>query len=632
MTALPPCPSVSPQPGFLARLLRDRAGNTLALAAAALFPLLGLIGGGVDIGRGYLSQSRLQQACDSGVLAARKRLGTEVAVTGEIPELAAAAGERFFNLNFRSGAYGTENRTFEMTLEEDFSISGRATVDVPTTLMAVFGFAEMPVEVSCQAQLNMSNMDVMMVLDTTGSMLETNPGDSQPKIAVLREVVKSFYAQLEANKAAGARTRYGFVPYSQNVNVGYLLQSDWMVDELTLQAQVSQASGAAPTPTITHVSGSMTTSAQPDAAVCPASTVTWTDGPITSGGGGKSGRTEADGTDYVCGAADTNGMMSVTATVYSDYVFDWFIPNAPATPPQYEAITMDVSALNGSSGTAPILDGNAGLPASLQAELDPTGLISQFRGCVMERQTYEIADYDDVDLARALDLDLDRVPDASDPATQWRPVFSEFLLVKTPHAKNIFNLDQLLGNITKNLVSWQLRNRPACPAPSRKLAPMTATEIAAYVDSLQPAGNTYHDIGMLWGGRLLSPTGLFAGENADQPNRPTSRHMVFLTDGYTVTQPTNYTTYGIEQLERRRWGPSSAATLNQTVDSRFSYACEEVKKRNITVWVISFGVGSDAKLEACAGAGRYFVASDAEALNEAFATIAKRMGELRVTR
>src|SRR5688500_189713 len=248
MTGLPPCPAPCAEAGFFARLLRDRAGNTMAMVAAALFPLLGLIGGGIDMGRGYLSQSRLQQACDSGVLAARKRLGAEVAVSGEIPEDAAASGERFFNLNFRSGAYGTEERKFVMTLEEDYSITGRATVSVPTTLMAVFVFTQIPVSVECTAQLNMANMDVMMVLDTTGSMGETNPGDSKNKIAVLRDVVKSFHAQLEANKGPGARTRYGFVPYSQNVNVGYLLKSDWMVDEMTIQAKVSTTTGLAPTP------------------------------------------------------------------------------------------------------------------------------------------------------------------------------------------------------------------------------------------------------------------------------------------------------------------------------------------------------------------------------------------------
>jgi Flp pilus assembly protein TadG len=633
MTAMPPCPARPTPTGFLARLLRDRAGNVMVLTAAAIFPLIGLLGGGIDIGRGYLSKSRLQQACDSGVLAARKRMGTDIAVSGVIPDEAAESGARFFNLNFREGAYGSRDSNFTMTLEDDFSLTGQATVEVPTTLMAVFGFSEMPISVECQAQLNMNNMDVMMVLDTTGSMLETNLGDTQNKMAVLRGVVKAFHAELEANKPPRSRIRYGFVPYATNVNVGYLLKSDWMADDMSIQALVSTTLGAAPTPTITPVSGTAVTSNLPRSATCPLSTVIMTDGPITNAYGGKSGRSTANGTDYVCGSADRSGVFSVTATLYTNYVFNWFIPYAPATVPQWEALTMDVSALNGSSGNALILDGNAGLTAAQKAESDPIGLISQFRGCVMERATYEITDYDNVDLTRAIDLDIDRVPDPSNPATQWRPLLSEFSLVKTPRAKNIFDLDVLLDNIPRNLVNWNLRSLPWCPAPARKLAPMTAAEVATYVDALRPDGNTYHDIGMIWGGRLLSPTGLFAAENADvSPARPTSRHMVFLTDGYTFTAPMNYSTYGIEQLERRRWGPGSAKSQNQTVDNRFSFACEEVKKKNITVWVISFGIGADAKLEACAGADRYFVASDAEGLQEAFTAIARRMGELRVTR
>src|SRR6478735_3769933 len=207
---------------LLGRLLRDRAGNTLMLVAAALFPLLAMIGGGVDMSRGYLSQSRLQQACDAGVLAARKRLGTEAAVTGQIPELAAIVGQRFFDLNFADGAYGTVDRTFQMTLESDYSISGKATVSVPTTLMQIFGHQAMAVEVECQAQLDMANTDVMMVLDTTGSMAQINPGDTVPRIQALKTTVAEFYDQLNAAANAGTRLRFGFVPYSSNVNVGAL--------------------------------------------------------------------------------------------------------------------------------------------------------------------------------------------------------------------------------------------------------------------------------------------------------------------------------------------------------------------------------------------------------------------------
>ena len=48
--------------------------------------------------------------------------------------------------------------------------------------------------------------------------------------------------------------------------------------------------------------------------------------------------------------------------------------------------------------------------------------------------------------------------------------------------------------------------------------------------------------------------------------------------------------------------------------------------------MISFGTAANPVMEACAGADRYFVAADAEELDETFETIAKRMGELRVTR
>lgn len=616
--------------GFLARFRRDETGNTLALVAAALFPMLGLIGGGVDIGRGYLSQSRLQQACDSGVLAARKRLGTDAAVTGEIPESAATAGQRFFNLNFGRGAYGTENRTFQMTLEADFSVSGRATVDVPTTLMAIFGFSRMPVAVECQAQLNMSNMDVMMVLDTTGSMASTNPGDTKPKIAVLRDVVKSFHAQLEANRSPGARLRYGFVPYSSNVNVGYLLRSDWMVDEMTIQARVSEEktrlSEAAP------VSGTATALAPTPSVNCPPSTVDWVDLSITYQPGGQRGRSVINGTEYSCEAVPTTGRFIVSGTVYKDYVIEWFLPNGNSAGWRYEGLSMDVSALNGASGGSLILDGKAALPADTLAQTDPLGLISQFRGCIMERETYEIGDYANLELARALDLDIDRVPDPSNPSTQWRPLFSEIHLTKTKKARKVDDLDTLIRDRDEYLAGSQLLARPSCPTQARKLAPMTAGQIAAYANSLQPVGNTYHDIGMIWGGRLLSPTGLFAAENADQPGQPTSRHMIFLTDGETATAPYNYGTYGLEMVEERRWRTRSRVTLDQTVERRFAFACEEVKKKNITVWVISFGTAANPVMQACAGPNRYFVADDARQLEDAFATIAKRMGELRVTR
>ena len=61
---------------FLARLRRDKSGNTLAIAAAAFIPLVGIIGSGVDMSRLYIVKTRLQHACDAGALAGRKAMGS----------------------------------------------------------------------------------------------------------------------------------------------------------------------------------------------------------------------------------------------------------------------------------------------------------------------------------------------------------------------------------------------------------------------------------------------------------------------------------------------------------------------------------------------------------------------------
>ena len=58
--------------GFLSRLGRNQAANTLAIMAFALIPLIAVAGSAMDMARLYYVKSRLQQACDAGALAGRK--------------------------------------------------------------------------------------------------------------------------------------------------------------------------------------------------------------------------------------------------------------------------------------------------------------------------------------------------------------------------------------------------------------------------------------------------------------------------------------------------------------------------------------------------------------------------------
>ncbi|VWX50519.1 conserved hypothetical protein [Novosphingobium sp. 9U] len=540
---------------FLQQFRRDQRGNTFLVVAACLIPMLAVIGGGIDISRGYLARTRLQQACDSGVLATRKKIGGTVITTGIIPTDANAAGTRFFNLNFQDGAYGTTDRAFAMTLASDYTINGSASVSVPTSVMKLFSVDILPVSVNCSAQFHYANTDIMMVLDVTGSMNDTNSGDTSSKISVLRQTVKDFYASIESNKTQGTRIRYGFVPYSTNVNVGYLLKSAWVADtsDLESRSQVSTGSG-----------------------------------------------------------------------------YKW----------RYKTETVNVSSLkSGSSSNLPkgtSLNMKIGGTAS-----SPTQVAVPFDGCIEERKTYVINDYNNVDLTKARDLDIDAVPDSSNPDTQWHIMLRDVSFLRA------YTITQNWNGSLSISGSWQGKGSgyedsntnytaadsvglAACPAEARKLAEMTSTEVAAYVNSLVAAGSTYHDIGMIWGGRLISPTGIFASENGDVNGRPSMRHLIFLTDGDTAPLEYSYGTYGVEPLSQRRWNSSSSYNLTQTVENRFTYACNQVKNKNVTVWVIGFGTNVTDLMKNCAGSGHWFQAANATQLSNAFAAIAASIGDLRI--
>lgn len=551
-----------------------------------------------------------------------------------MPAEVKAAGERFFNLNFGAGAYGTINRSFTLTMQSDLAINGEASVDVPTTVMQIFGYGNVPVKVRCGARLNFTNTDVMMVLDTTGSMNETNAGDSAPKIDILRSVVKSFYAKLEASKTASTRIRYGFLPYSTNVNVGGLLKSDWMVDEWTYQSRKSAPFGS---PQLVwsedYVSGTVDYLRASYVTSCPADTLKYTEisGGYNSDGTG-SGREQIDGMYYSC-SNDSEGRLVAYPMRYTAYVRDWQVTetkNAWLYQPQ----KIDVTWTKG-TGSAPL---NVGASSSIDADGTPdatTPLWTDFEGCIEERDTYEIDDYAHVDFTKALDLDLDLVPDPSKPGTQWRPLLGGYIFDRGMWWDGSGTWEQ---NPVKNAETYLMprwAGLSVCPNPARNLEALSPTDIDTYLYSLVAEGSTYHDIGMIWGGRMLSPSGIFAGENADIGGVPTSRNMIFLTDGETAPYDLSYGTYGVEPLDQRRWNidnPKGGLTLTQVVEGRFSVACEEVKKKNITVWVISFGISLNPMLTKCAGPGHAFEARDAATLSDTFSKIAEQLGDLRISK
>lgn len=625
---------------FLRRLARDRSGNTFAIVAASIAPLLAMIGGGIDMGRSYLSQARLQQACDSGVLAARKRLGSAIVTDGQVPSTVVDVGNRFFELNFRDGAYGTRNRTFQMALEENYAISGIAQVDVPTTIMALFGNKNMPLKVECEANLNFSNTDVMFVLDTTGSMNDTNPGDSVSRIDAMRQVVRDFHAQLEGSKTPGTRIRYGFVPYSTNVNVGRLLRDDWVVNEWTYQSRVWKPDPASIYTQTDWMNWTYKSGSSTDKLV-DSYKATW----VPGSGEYSSGSYQCKRPNPANTATYDDTLLSTRSEPYAGP------PEGTKVTEHYKrvvngkeystSLSGDTCNVNERTHDALVLEfDKVSYPKSRGTWLykpvvkDVSKWRSESNGCMEERSTYEIYSMSEpVDFDRALDLNIDMVPIAGNPDTQWRPMYPNVIWERKIQNENANNFSVAEVEFGGNY--FRPADYPglvACPTPARKLAEMNAGQVDSYLASLRVQGQTYHDIGMIWGGRLISPTGIFADENADVNNRPTTRHLIFLTDGQTQPMGKAYTSYGVEPLDNRRWTDRPDPLLDRTIEMRFAIACEEVKNKNVTVWVVGFGTAMNDVMVRCAGDGHHFTANNADDLKNAFKQIAKSLAELRVSR
>jgi hypothetical protein len=214
--------------GFLQRLARNEAGNTLALMAAAMVPFTILVGSGVDLAVAYMARGKLQNACDAGVLAARQSMEGTV-----FDSAVEAEADRFFDFNFPDATAGSTDIEFEVTQDDDdeTQLFGSASANVPTTLMRITGVNEIPISVSCDAKRDMGHNDIMLVLDVTGSMLcapgvASCKGPSEQagsKIGRLRTGAAGIYRGLDSDD--GSIIRFGIMPYSSTVNVARSLKN-----------------------------------------------------------------------------------------------------------------------------------------------------------------------------------------------------------------------------------------------------------------------------------------------------------------------------------------------------------------------------------------------------------------------
>ncbi|HYI47161.1 MAG TPA: TadE/TadG family type IV pilus assembly protein [Allosphingosinicella sp.] len=684
--------------GFLGRLFGDRRGNTLAIVGAAMVPLAAMIGSGVDMSRAYMAKTRLQNACDSAALAARRVLENDTMTNAVRDE-----GRRFFNFNFKQGQYGTAAFTPTVERTGPGTVQVTASTTIPTTVMKMFGFTTLPLSVTCDASLNFVNTDVMLVLDTTGSMNRdindnnTND-DSARKITALRAAVMALYTELRPTQtqleANGLRLRYGIVPYSSTVNVGPLISAvdaNYIRGSTPYQTRELRYNTAVYVPTdtpitVTEVGLLINPGVQRFRAGSPA-----VDRLISNTNCGNFGNNVAfsqSGTSPTGGTFTSTG-VSNDADIYdpdgaagpqanapaapTGYVRYQFSRNTPAwtggaanrvcdrnvvvtrrsyttryryTSYRWGQSTFDTSELRGGSTT--IATNTNGTVATAgyyndralatAASTTPTvhsgGTIpgisttsTAWNGCIEERDT-DSAINTSTDLTiptGAKDLNINLIP--TDDGSRWRPHWPQVLWSRdTSSATTTTSGDaDYMGDDTSDSV--------ACPTQARRLQAWTEADLQTYVNGLAPRGYTYHDIGMIWGARLLSNAGAFAADNPDTFNAmPVTRHIIFMTDGVLMPQCSAYSAWGIEKNDRRVTNSYSCTDQYNRHMQRFQMVCNAARGMGFSVWVIAFGTTLTPEMTACASnPNQASVATSSAALIARFRQIGANIGALRLT-
>ncbi|MEH3104634.1 MAG: TadE/TadG family protein [Sphingomonas phyllosphaerae] len=559
-------PFTLPRP--LPHLLRDVAGNVAIMAAFAVIPLLAMIGGAIDASRTYMAATRLQQACDAGALAGRKAMANVTTLT----DAEKAKASEFFRFNFPAGTYSAEKVTAVFDKGANGVVVGRASLSMPTTLMRMFGFGAIPVSTTCKAELHIPNTDIMFVLDVTGSMSANPAGgaatsQNPSKMDGLKQAVKDFYAALGPGPSTGAgRIRYGFVPYSSNVNVGRVLY-----------------------------------------ALNPA---------YIAGGSGD------ENVNYPSRRGKAVAKTCADRSNSNCFDVDWSWAN----------LSVNVRPWVQASG-------KVANPAYMQSNpKDPDDYApSSFAwdGCIREASTVQnITSTSSLEPpSGAYDLQIDLKPNSA--ATRWKPALSQLQYQQYPWPND--KLQTIGYSCPKE--AGPLRQYTSDYNATSKSSPSLNT----YVNALQPTGQTYHDIGLIWGARLLAPDGIYGATNADSVapgGYQVSRHIVFMTDGQLDTDAKLADAWGVNALMDKVQADNAVAPASAGEDRiyashlrRTQIICNEMKKRGFIIWIVGFGnQGLSQELKECAtDPDHWSIATDTAALRQSFAKIAQTIGGLRLS-
>ncbi len=199
--------------GKLSGFKTDTRGIVLYLVALLMVPFVLLLGVAVDVGELLIIKNQLQSAIDAAAL----DIGANPSWT---QTQAQTQAQNYVNANF-STQYSSATLT-KLTVTQNNTasppyVSITATASINTVFLPVVGTNTLSTTVSTQVTIAQNHLEVVLVLDNTGSMLQTYGG--MTGIQGLINASTTLVNTLFASDPTGQYVRISVVPFTDNVNV-----------------------------------------------------------------------------------------------------------------------------------------------------------------------------------------------------------------------------------------------------------------------------------------------------------------------------------------------------------------------------------------------------------------------------
>ena len=196
--------------------VKNTNGSIAIMFVFMLAGILLMVGGAVDMGRAYNAKSDLQNALDAALLAAARD-----SLKGDIDIQATA--NNFVKNNWKNKYGGNKFPSVKVSSNDAGIVTGQISYALPTSFLRIAGIKKLKVGANGAVNVGLGEIEIVLALDTTGSMSGT-------KLDSLKDASNVLIDILMPDGEDYDNVNIGLVPFSQYVNVGLEYRDESWID------------------------------------------------------------------------------------------------------------------------------------------------------------------------------------------------------------------------------------------------------------------------------------------------------------------------------------------------------------------------------------------------------------------